>query len=207
MTIVKDQANFLRSPGRFIARLSTDSRAALIGFRNVLAIAFLYEGAILLWALGADRVTMPSFLRIDEQLYYFYELIFLIPLFIVTWLLASSIAYVLSKALGGRGSFDAMLGGYGLSMAISAYFTLIPDYIQGLLWTTGWVPFDEYQEITGQGALLVIVWSYMLAYTLAHIFLYSITIHKTQSLDGIRSALVGFVSFLGSFAIWITFVR
>jgi hypothetical protein len=62
-----------------------------VGFGNVLFIAILYKGAILLWALGADDVTLPAFLRIPQEQYYFYELIFLIPIFLLTWVLASSL--------------------------------------------------------------------------------------------------------------------
>ncbi len=207
MTIIRDQLRFIRAPGAFVRQLTTDRQAVLIGFRNVLAIAVLYEIAILLWALGSDGVTLPPFLRIPEEQYYFYELIFLIPMFIVTWLLASGIAYVMSMALGGNDQFDAILGGFGVSMAISFYFSLIPDYIQGILWTTGWVPFHEYLEITSKGIPLIIVWTYLLTWLLAHLIFYTITIYHTQGLSRIRSALVALVSFLGSFAVWITIVR
>ncbi len=207
MTIFKDQLSFIRSPSLYLKRLAVDPQAMVIGFRNAITIAILYEGAILLWAFGAEDVTLPAFLKIPEQQYYFYELIFLIPIFIVTWLLASGIAYTLARALGGSGSYNALLGGVGLTMAVSAYFTLIPDYIQGILWTTGLVPFYEYLKITGEGFLLIIVWAYMLMYTLSHIVLYSMTVHYTQSLGKLRSFIVGIVSFIGSFAVWITFVR
>jgi hypothetical protein len=207
MGIIRDQIDFIKSPSTFTKQLIGESQAAFIGFRNVLAIAIIYEGAILFWALGADGVTLPAFLRIPEEKYYLFELIFLIPLFLLMWLLASAIAYVLSKAFGGNGSYDALLGGFGLTMAVSAYFTVIPDYIQGILWTTGWVPFSKYQEITGRGILLIIVWAYMLAYTLSHIILYSMTVYNTQRLSRVKSFLVGLVSFIGSFAVWITFVR
>jgi len=207
MKIFQDQLNFVRSPGAFMKRITTDPKALLIGFRNVLAIAILYEIAILLWALGSEGITLPAFLKIPEEQYYFYELIFLIPMFCVTWLLASGIAYVISKALGGSGSYDALLGGFGVSLAVSFYFSLIPDYIQGILWTTGWVPFHEYLEITNKGIPLVIVWTYLLAWLLAHLIFYTITIYHTQGLSRIHSALVAFVSFLGSFAVWITIVR
>lgn len=207
MRTIREQIEFIRSPKAVLLRLTGDPRASFVGFKHVFVIAILYEVAILLWALGADTVTLPAFLRIPEEQYYFYQLAFLIPLFLFTWLLASAIAYMLSKWLGGTGHIDAILGGFGLTMAVSAYFTLIPDYIQGILWTTGWVPFSEYQELTGRGFWLVIVWSYMLAYTLAHLLLYSTTVHHTQGLSRARSALVGLVSFSGSFAVWITFVR
>ncbi|OGO72840.1 MAG: hypothetical protein A2Z49_05735 [Chloroflexi bacterium RBG_19FT_COMBO_56_12] len=207
MTIIQDQLDFIKSPNTVVKRLATDPRAAFVGLRNVLAIAVLYEIAILLWAFGADSLTLPALLRIPEQQYYFYELVFLIPLFLFTWLLASGIAYLMFKAMGGSGSFDAILGGFGLTMAVSAYFTLIPDYVQGVLWTTGWVPFPEYQELTGRGILLIVVWAYLLAYVLAHLLLYSVTVQHTQGLNRTRSAFVAFVSFIGSFAVWITFVR
>ena len=188
-------------------KVAADSRALHKGFRNVLGIALLYEGAIFLWALGADDITLPAILPIPGQQYYYYELIFLLPLFLITWLLASSIAYVLSRAFGGRGSFDSLLGGFGLSMSVSAYFTLIPDYIQGILWTTGIVPFATYLDISGKGILLIITWTYMAAYTLSHIAFYSLAIQHTQGLSGFRSVFVGLLSFTGSFCIWITFVR
>jgi len=207
MKIFQDQLNFVKSPKAFVKKLTADPQAISIGFRNVFVIAVLYDIAILLWALGSEGLTMPPFLRIPEEQYYFYELIFIIPVFIITWLLASGIAYVISRALSGKGSFDAILGSFGVSMAVSSYFTLIPDYAQGILWTTGWVPFHEYQEITSKGILLVIVWLYLLAYILAHLTFYSITIYHTQGLSKARSALVALVSFLGSFSVWITVIR
>ena len=206
-SLFQDQLAFIKSPRSVIKYLISEPRAAALGLRHVLTIAVLYELAILLWAFGADTVTLPAFLKIPEEQYYFYELIFLIPLFLFTWLLASALAYLLSKAFGGSGAFDAILGGFGLTMAVSAYFTLIPDYIQGILWTTGWVPFSEYQTLTGSGVLLIIVWGYMLAYTLSHIVLYSLIIHHTQGLRWRKAGIVGLVSFIGSFAVWITFVR
>jgi hypothetical protein len=209
MKILREQIEFIRSPKSVLLRLERDPRHPQVGvgLKHVLTLAILYEIAILLWAFGTTKVTLPPFLKIPEEHYYFYELAFLIPLFIITWLLASAMAYLLSKVMGGNGSFDAILGGFGLTMAVSAYFTLIPDYIQGILWTAGWIPFNEYQELTSKGVLLIIVRTYMLAYILAHVLLYSATIRQTQKLSRTKSVIVALVSFIGSFAVWITYVR
>jgi hypothetical protein len=51
------------------------------------------------------------------------------------------------------------------------------------------------------------VWAYMLAYTLVHVILYAITVRHAQGLGRGRSLAVAVISFLGSFAVWITFVR
>jgi len=58
---------------------------------------------------------MPAFLKIPDEQYYFYQLIFLIPMFLITWLLAGGIAYVISKALGGNGSYNTIVGGFGIA--------------------------------------------------------------------------------------------
>jgi len=207
MKIIQEQIRFVRSPGTAIERLTRDPRAAFAGFKQVLVIAILWEGAILLWALGGASVTMPAFLKIPVEQYYFYQLIFMIPMFLAIWILAAGIGYLLSRSLGGRGSFDAILGGFGLTMAVSGYFALIPDYVQGVLWSTGWVPFAEYQEATSQGFLVVVVWAYMLAWLFAHLALYAVTVHHAQRLSVAKSAFVAVAAFFGSFAVWIVIVR
>jgi hypothetical protein len=198
MTILHEQLQLVRTPRDVIERLTNDPRAAFVGFRHILFLAVLWEFALLLWVLGGATVTIPAFLRIPEDQYYSYQLLFFIPMFLVTWLLASSISYVLAKAIGGSGSCDAILGGFGMSAAVSGYFALIPDYIQGILWTTGWIPFAEYQELTGQGPLAILVAGYLTAYSVAHLILYSITIRYSQNLSRSKSALVATVAYFVS---------
>lgn len=183
------------------------SNPVKFGFKYLMIGALLYTGAFVLWAFGADTVTLPAFLKIPEDKYYFYELIFLIPVFIITWLVASSIAYLLVKSFGGKASFDFILAGFGISISVSMYPTLIPDYIQGVLWVSGVVPFEEYMRITSKGIWPFIVWTYMLAYTFMHLFFYSMTIYHTQGISKIRSVVIGVLSYFISFAVWITYIR
>lgn len=207
MAIFKEQLELIRSPKTTITRLANDPRAAFVGFKHIFILAVLYELAFLLWALGDATVTMPAFLKIPEDRYYFYELIFAIPVFFIVWIVASGAAYLLSKAIGGNGSYDTMLGGFGIAALISAYFSLIPDFIQGVLWTTGWVPFTEYQEATSRGPLLVCVWGYIIAYNVSHLVLYTVTIRYSQNLGILKSAIVAIISYFTSIGIFITFIR
>lgn len=131
----------------------------------------------------------------------------MIPIFLATWILAAGIGYLLSKALGGQGSFDAILGGFGLTIAVSGYFAPIPDYVQGVLRSTAWVSFPKYQEITSREIPVLVIWACMLASLLAHLVLYATTIRHVQRLGMRKSALVAVAAFFGSFAVWITIVR
>ena len=207
MAIFKEQLQLVFSPRTAITELASNPRAVFVGFKHILILAVLYELAFVLWALGDATVTMPAFLKIPEDRYYFYELIFAIPVFFIVWFVASGTAYLLSKAIGGNGSYDTMLGGFGIAALISAYFTLIPDFIQGVLWTTGWVPFAEYQEATSRGPLLVLVWVYIVAYNVSHLVLYTVTIRYSQNLGILKSAIVAIISYFTSIGIFITFIR
>lgn len=187
--------------------MANDPRAAFVGFKHILLYAVLYEIVIALWAFGGATPTLPAFLKIPADQYYYYQLIFQIPMILIAWLLAGGIAYVLSKALGGNGSYDTILGGFGIAALVSAYFVLIPDFIQGVLWSTGWVPFAEYQEATSRGLPLVLVWSYMAAYEVCYLVLYTVTIRYSQNLNTLKSAIVATISFFVSAFIYITIAR
>ena len=207
MAIFREQLQLIRSPKTAITRLANDPRAAFVGFKHIFLYAVLYEFVTVLWAFGDARPTMPAFLKIPDDQYYYYQLTFEIPMILTAWLLAGSIAYMLSKALGGKGSYDTILGGFGIAAFVSAYFVLIPDFIQGVLWSTGWVPFSEYQEITSRGPLAVLVWGYILAYNVSYLILYTITIRYSQNLSKLKSAFVATISFYCPVAIFITITR
>ena len=207
MAIFKEQLQLVRSPRTTITGLASNPRAALVGFKHIFILAVLYELVFVLWALGDATVTMPAFLKIPEDRYYFYELIFAIPVFFIVWIVAGGTAYLLSKAIGRNGSYDTMLGGFGIAALISAYFALIPDFIQGVLWTTGWIPFAEYQEATSRGPLLLLVWAYITAYNVSHLVLYTVTIRYSQNLGILKSAVVAIISYFTSIGIFITFIR
>jgi len=207
MAILREQLQLIRSPKATITRLANDPRAAFVGFKHILLFAVLYEIVIALWAFGDATPTMPAFLKIPVDQYYYYQLIFQIPMIVIVWLLAGGIAYMLSKALGGNGSYDTILAGFGITALVSAYFVLIPDFIQGALWSTGWVPFAEYQEATSRGLLFVLVWSYITAYEVCYLVLYTVTIRYSQNLSTLKSAIVATISFFASAGIYITIVR
>jgi hypothetical protein len=207
MNIIREQLQFIRSPTIVIAKLENDPRAAFTGLKHVLFLAVAWEIALLLWALGGATPTIPAFLKIPDEQYYFYQLIFYVPMFPVAWLLASGTAYLLSRAFGGTGSYDTILGGFGMTAAISGYFALVPDFIQGVLWTTGWLPFDEYLQLTSSGIPAILVWSYLSAYSVAYLLLYSTTIRLAQKLSIWKSLCVAVVAYIVATSIFMTIVR
>lgn len=69
------------------------------------------------------------------------------------------------------------------------------------------MPFDEYQDATSRGPLLILVWGYILAYNVSHLVLYTATIRFSQNLGILKSVIVATISYFGSTGIFITFIR
>lgn len=207
MTFINEQLRFVRSLRIVIASLADNPRAAFVGFAHILFLVVLWEIAVLLWAPGGATVTMPAFLKIPVEQYYFYQLILLIPMFVVTRVLASGTAYVFSRAFGGNGFFDAILGGFGVTAPFAGYFALVPDYVQGILRTIGWLPLTDYRELTSNAFPTVLVWSYLLACNFVYLLLYSMTIHLSQNLSRTNSVLVGATACIVSSFFFVVIVR
>lgn len=207
MSLLREQLRFVRSPKTTISELVNAPHAIAVGFKHILLLAVLWEFAIVLWAFGGATPTMPAFLRIPDDQYYFHQLIFMIPMFLIVWLLAGSIAYALSKVMGGSGCYDAVLGGFGIAAPVSGYFVLMPDYVQGILWTTGWVSFEDYQQLTSRGPWLAVVIIYLFAYNAAYLILYSTTVYYSQGLSKLKSIIVAAIAYFVSTGIFITIVR
>jgi len=198
MSFIRYQIRFVRSPRKAIDLLREQSDAVLIGFRNVLLAACLYEVVIVLWLIGDAQVTAPPFLRIPDERYYSYEVIFLIPIFIVAWLVGAGIIYMFTRILGAAGDFDSLLGSLGTNVAVCAYFTLIPDLVQGVLFSTGWMRQDQYLTTTGRGVWAVVVGAYLLGYLASNITGFVLSTYYTQGLSKLQSTLLGLTGFAGT---------
>ncbi len=207
MSYLAYQLNLVRSPTRTLAEIRDHPRAFAIGLVNISGIALAYELAILLWYLGDARITLPSILAIPEELYYQYELMFLVPVFFITWLLGAAITYAAAAVLGGSGNFGSLLGGLGVSVAVSSYWTLIPDLVQGIIFSTGIISQADYLVMTAAGFWPILVWGYLTGYLVTNITLYAIAASQILKLDRAKSLLAGFLGFTGYFALFITFIR
>lgn len=207
LALLRLQADYVRSPAETLRRIGEGRSAFVVGAKNVLFVAALYELAILLWYLGDARITLAAFLPIPEDRYYLYELAFLVPVFFGTWILATGIVYAVSRALGSTRGIDALFGGIGLSISVSAYFTLVPDLIQGVMFATGWLPQAKWLELSGQGVWPWVIGAYLVGYVVSNVALYTMATRSTQGLSTAKSLVAATLGFLGYFSVFITYVR
>jgi hypothetical protein len=132
-------------PNKRIGQLINDSDRLAYGIIALLMIGLLYTFTILIGYINGFGAAFPPVLNIPAEEYYFWEIFFAMPVFILAVILYAGTARLVASALGGKGSFEAHFA--VLSVAI-----LIPTLL------TMWLPetllfafFPETQKLIARG--------------------------------------------------------
>jgi len=147
-------------PGRTFSGLASDPKRFRKGVRVTLAAGFLYAATAALLGSGGALVTGPPVVPLSPQNYYFYQMIFALPLLAALWLLSSTWAHGLSKIFGGRGDWKTTASGLAFSFAIPCLMVWIPPTVFGALLHAG-MPQTEFMDLFSRpGWLQVAGWVY-----------------------------------------------
>jgi hypothetical protein len=123
-------------PRRTFRALSSGPRPLAAGIKAVLTAGCLYALAAAGLAVAGALVTAPPVLKVDPENYYFWEMIFALPVFAAAWLTAGIIGG-LAGARGGRGVFKGFLGSLGLALAVPSLLAWIPQAVLAVLLLLG----------------------------------------------------------------------
>jgi Yip1-like protein len=128
----------LRTFARYLASTFTHPRAALVdlvhdrrggAFAAVMlgTVAVLYS--LVEWLLYREHVTpVPApFLSIPAHSYYAWATLFCAPAIFGGWLLAGGAMQLVSRAVGGRGSFEELATALAWPTGTATWFALLPD--------------------------------------------------------------------------------
>src|SRR5690242_17588289 len=97
-------ALFVRHPARTWAQLLEDPARLRYGFFAVLTVALAYAVTIagIAWSGGTPS---PPWVSIPTGEYFKWEALFVVPVTLACWVLASGVVYLLGKLVGGQGTF------------------------------------------------------------------------------------------------------
>lgn len=120
--------DLVRSPRAALASMARRG-SPWAGLAPVLALGALYAGFSLLLHEGghAPRVTLVP---IPKERYYLWQALFIVPLFVLLWLIYGLVAHGLARLAGGRGSLGASLAVLGAGYAVPlACLFVVPDLL------------------------------------------------------------------------------
>jgi hypothetical protein len=136
----------LLHPRRTFDRLLLDERRLKFGFYAMLIIAVLYTLAyIFLTAGGGAPSSFTPWLAVPKEVYYYYNRFWLAPSMLSCWILSAGVAYLLSRLVGGKGSYDDTLSVFGFGITIATFFAAIHDVTDSFLGATGLLDLRWYE--------------------------------------------------------------
>jgi hypothetical protein len=193
-------------PGRTFKAVSTGPRPLSTGLKAVLAAGAFYALAAAGLAVAGALVTAPPVLKLVPENYYFWEMFFALPVFLLAWLAAG-----FAGGLAGRGRATGSLKGYlsalGPALAVPAFLAWIPQAVLAALLLLGrqqaevmeWTARPGIVQTVGLGCqLLAVAWMVCLAAAAAR---------SARGLGPARSAAAGLLAAAVFLAAVIVFIR
>jgi hypothetical protein len=193
-------------PGRTFKAVSVGPRPLSTGLKAVPAAGALYALTAGGLAVSGALVTAPAVLSLAPENYYFWEMIFALPVFVLAWLAAG-----FAGGLAGRGrasgSFKGYLSSLGLALAVPTLLAWIPQGVLAVLLLLGrkqeevmeWTAHPGIIQTAGLACqLLAAVWMFGLAAAAAR---------SARGLGPARAAAVGLMTTAVFLAAMLVFIR
>ena len=111
-------------PRRTFKAAASRPRPLSTGLKTVLIVGALYALSAVGLAVSGALVTAPPILKIVPENYYFWEMFFALPVFVLAWLAAGFSAGLVSLGKGA-GSFKGFLSSLGLDLAVPSLLAWI----------------------------------------------------------------------------------
>ncbi|MBE0643943.1 MAG: YIP1 family protein [Bacteroidetes bacterium] len=187
---------FIR-PGRTFEALLADDRGLRLGLAAIGLNALLYTLVyVFLWHGGGAPSSFTPWLAVPKEVYYFYNRFWLAPSMLAGWVLAAGVAHLLSKLIGGRGSFEDTLAVFGFGLLAASLAALLHDLPDSSLGAIGLLDLRWYEMALNSPTIWrAILLTLYAIYGILMLFLLIRGVKDAQRIKTAPAILIGFVAF------------
>lgn len=158
-------------------------------------------------AKGAPS-TLTPWLNISKENYYSINRFLLAPSMIICWFTATSFIQVVSRLLGGAGTFEQTLVTIALSISIAMWGALIHDLPMSFLSAIGVINASQHEIAMNSPTIFrTILWICYAIYFIAFFILFPISVKVVHKLSWIKSIIIGALAFIIFQTIFLIFNR
>jgi hypothetical protein len=179
------------------------------GFVYMLIPTCLYTLMYVMLHLGHGAPsTFTPWLNIPKEQYYFYNQFLAAPSMVLAWFAAAAYVQVVSRAVGGKGTFEETLALLGLSISVAMWTTLLHDLAMSFLSATQIIDARQHEIAMNTPTVWrTILWICFAAYFFAFTVLFYKTVRVAQKTGKIVSFFIGFTGFVLFQGIFLIFNR
>jgi hypothetical protein len=167
-------------PRRAFEALVADPRRLNFGLWALAINALLYTFVYVFLVLGGGLPFKP-WLAIPEEIYYRYNVFFLAPSMLMSWILSAGVVQLLSRRFSGKGSFEDTLSVLGFGIGVASWSTLFHDLVTSFLGALHIINQRQYEVALNSPTIWRdLLWFLMAAYLVWFILLFSKGIGAAQ---------------------------
>jgi hypothetical protein len=199
-TVIKPRDTF--------THLLADPRQLVYGGKAVLLIGVLYTLTVIGLAIARVPIAVEPWIAIPAEEYYFWEIFFGMPVFIMGWILAAGLVQLLSKWFKGSGTFEGVFAVLGFAMTVPMFVTWIVETLLTVLILIGVMSHTQWVEITARpGFWQVFGIGYQLVALAWYLVLAPIAVAVTQKLRWWQATIVGTLTVVIVGFVMVIFIR
>jgi len=175
-----------------------EEKKVAYGLAAVLLLSILYSIAVLIsWAKGGAPSGYEPFLRIPTESYYFWQTFFTIPVGLIGWIFFAGSAQLLSRKLGGQGSFEENLAVLGFPYILMLPFSWLPEFI-GIFLPHPWGDAIYSGTVTAIRVGISVIWFAAVSV---------VALKQAQRLSTSRASLAAIVSLIPTIGLQMTYLH
>lgn len=199
----------LLHPRRTFDRLLQDERRLKLGFYaigiNAIVYTFIY---IFLTMGGGAPSSFTPWLNVPKDVYYSYNRFWLAPSMLGCWILASGVAYLLSRLVAGKGSYDDTLGVFGFGITVATLVSALHDFTDSLLGAVGLLDLRWYEVQLNSPTIWRVILLTLYGTALVLLFVYLIAgVARAQKIKFVHALWIGFISAVAYQGMFLVFNR
>jgi hypothetical protein len=189
----------------------------LIAQENLYRLSFIYISIpivsytllyIFLTIANGAPSTLTPWLNISKDEYYSINRFLLAPSMIICWFTATSFIQVVSRLIGGKGTFEQTLSTISLSISIAMWGALIHDLPMSFLSAIGVIDARQHEiDMNSPTVFRTILWICYLIYFIAFLILFPLSVRVVHKLNWIKSIVIGASAFIIFQTIFLIFNR
>lgn len=178
-----------------------------LAYISIPIIFYTIMYVFLTMANGAPSTFTP-WLNISKEDYYSVNRFLLAPSMIICWFTASSFIQVVSRLLGGAGTFEQTIAATALAISIAMWGALLHDLPMSFFSVIGIISAGEHEIAMNSPTIFrTILWIFYTIYFIAFCILFPLTVRVVHKLSWPASIVIGISAFLIFQIIFLIFNR
>jgi hypothetical protein len=195
-------------PRNAFTHLLADPRQLVYGGKAVLLIGVLYTLTVIGLAIARVPVAVQPWIAIPAENYYFWEIFFGMPVFVMGWILAAGLVQLLSKCFKGSGTFEGTFAVLGFVMTVPMFVMWIVETLLTVFILIGVMSHTQWGEMTAHpGFWQIFGIGYQLVALAWYLVLAPIAVAVTQKLHWWQAAIVGTLTVVIVGFVMVIFIR